>query len=336
MKDKLMAQEKRTYNALLVSKDKETSEFLTRMLKIINVETLYAKDKKTASQMIASSKVLDLLIIDYVLPDGTGIELLESLNEKQIIYPTIMIYDSEETSKLPSLVAGANIILTKPFSDAELLMVVRNLLKISEIYDRLAYAEQVIEALVAAVEARDYYTFGHSKRVSEYSVKMFDALGFNDKKDREDLRVGCLLHDIGKIGVPDSILKSTGKLTSEEFEEIKKHPLIGYNICKSLDKLEGSLPVIVQHHERLDGSGYPYGLKGGEISALAQITMIPDVYDALTTKRSYRNAMSCAQALKIMEAEAAEGKLNDVYLEVFKSSVLTKATTDEVYGCKDD
>lgn len=331
-----MAEEKKIYSALIIEEDTEVAQFLARMLKIINVESTISHDLQSAKRVL-KSKPIDILIVDYFLPDGTGSDFLESLNKENKNFPSIMISDEPGSMKLPSLVAGANVVLTKPFSDAELLMVTRNLLKVSEIYDKLEYAEQVIEALVATVEARDYYTSGHSTRVSKYSVKMFETLGFNDKKEKEDLRVGGLLHDIGKIGVPDKILKSKGALSDEDFEEIKKHPLTGYEICKSLDRLQGSLPVIAQHHERLDGSGYPYGLKDGEISRLAQITMIPDIYDALTTKRTYREAMSCAQAIRLLEKDAADGKINEVYLAVFKNDVLNNVLMKEnLFGCTDE
>lgn len=317
VKDKPMDNTK-VYSALIISKDKQTFDLLRGMLKIINVESFYAEDNSTAEKLL-SSRLFDVLIINYVLDDGSSDDLKSMLSKSNFRNPTVMLFSDPEMPRLPSLLAGANSILTRPFSDAEFLMITRNLLNVSEVYDRLEYAEQVIQALVASIEARDHYTSGHSVRVSNLSIKMYDALGFNDKDERENLRIGGLLHDIGKIGVPDTILKSPNPLSEDDIYLIQKHPSVGYDICKPLDKLEGSIPVIIEHHERLDGSGYPYGLKSGEISMIAQIAMIPDIYDALTTQRSYRGAMSHAQAIKILDEESADGRINEAYLQALKN-----------------
>lgn len=329
MKDKCMEQQhakKEKYTALIVEDDEDLAIFISNMLKIINLNSLIVGTLKEARFAIEKAGKIEILILDYRLPDGTANNLLENLQKNKISLPTVVMSGDPDSARLPSLVAGANVVIGKPFSDAEFLMVIRNLLKVREMYEQLEHAQQIIQALVAAVEARDDYTSGHSARVAKYSIMIFDAIGFNDAKDRESLRVGGLLHDIGKIGIPDSVLKSTSELTDEEYSFIKKHPIIGYEICKGLDRLSGSLPVILQHHERLDGSGYPYGLKDGEISYLAQIVMIPDVYDAITTKRTYREAMSCARAIKIMDKEAAEGKLNSSFYETFREEVLKEVS----------
>jgi HD-GYP domain-containing protein (c-di-GMP phosphodiesterase class II) len=176
----------------------------------------------------------------------------------------------------------------------------------------------IIEALGSALDARDSYTEGHGRRAAEMAVKLYDALGLNDPKQRRDLFMGGLLHDVGKIGIPDRILKSSEILSPEDFEVIKQHPMTGYNICKGLSEdLGGALDVIKYHHERLDGSGYPNKLEDGNIPILAQIMAVVDVYDALTSRRSYRDEMNQQKAFAIMREEANTGKLNKEFVEAF-------------------
>jgi putative nucleotidyltransferase with HDIG domain len=147
-----------------------------------------------------------------------------------------------------------------------------------------------IETLRYTVEAKDQYTRGHSDRVSEYSVLIGNKLGL-PRSDLETLRLGGLLHDIGKIGISDTILTKPGKLTDEEYNEIKKHPVIGKNILSNAEIFKEILPIVLYHHERYDGKGYPYGLADKDIPFLARIISVADAFDAMTSKRSYRNEL---------------------------------------------
>ncbi len=163
--------------------------------------------------------------------------------------------------------------------------------ELKETYNKLekAYLEN-IETLRYAVEAKDPYTKGHSDRVSAYSVLLGKKLGLSDK-DINTLRVGGLFHDIGKIGVPDNILLKTTKLTSDEYSKIKNHPTIGTHILSNATIFKDTLPIVKHHHERYDGNGYPDKLKGEEIPYLARITAVADAFDAMTSKRSYRDSL---------------------------------------------
>ena len=152
-----------------------------------------------------------------------------------------------------------------------------------------AYMES-IETLRYTVEAKDVYTRGHSDRVSEYSVLLGKYLGLSEE-DIHLLRVGGLFHDIGKIGVPDSILLKPGKLTENEYSEIKNHPSIGAHMLSTATIFSDIIPVVKHHHERYDGKGYPSQLKGEEIPYLARIASVADAYDAMTSKRPYRDAI---------------------------------------------
>ena len=147
-----------------------------------------------------------------------------------------------------------------------------------------------IETLRLIVDAKDQYTRGHSDRVSDYSVLIGKELGLEQEK-LEILRIGGLFHDIGKVGIPDSILLKPGKLTDEEYTEIKKHPSTGARILSSAKIFEDFIPIVKHHHERYDGFGYPDKLKGEEIPYLARITAVADTFDAMTSKRPYRNSL---------------------------------------------
>jgi len=172
-----------------------------------------------------------------------------------------------------------------------------------------------IEALIAAIDAKDPYTEGHSQRVSEFSVAISEEVGLPPEM-RHQIRIGALLHDIGKIGVPDNILAKEGRLTEAEFAEIKKHPTIGANIIRQVRHLQGELPALEQHHERIDGKGYPNGLKGNEISTIARIVAVADVFDAVTSDRPYRPAMDIEEALDIMRMESGD-HLDSNYVDAF-------------------
>ncbi len=177
----------------------------------------------------------------------------------------------------------------------------------------------VLEALSLALEIRDPYTHGHGRRTSIYATTIYDAYGYKDAEDREALRVGCLIHDIGKVGTPDTILKSNAKLTKEESRTVAKHPLDGVNICKNIINNNKILDIVEHHHEKIDGSGYPHGLKGDEINELTQIAVIADIYDALTSDRSYRTKNTPKEALiKMDKSFFYEGKISPKYYNVLK------------------
>ena len=151
-----------------------------------------------------------------------------------------------------------------------------------------------VEALAAAIEAKDPYTRGHSKRVTQYAIVLAERFGVSDVK-MKDLQYGAMLHDIGKIGVRGQILNKRGRLTPEEYKIIKRHPIIGERIIDRVDFLQGAKPVVRSHHERFGGTGYPDGLRDEEIPFLARIVAVVDFYDALTSERPYRPAFSAEQ-----------------------------------------
>lgn len=183
-----------------------------------------------------------------------------------------------------------------------------------------AYMES-IETLRYTVEAKDPYTRGHSDRVSAYSVLLGNKLGLSED-DLETLKIGGLFHDIGKIGVPDSILLKTDKLTDDEYSEIKNHPSIGAHILSNATIFKNIIPIVKHHHERYDGHGYPSKLEGENIPYLARIAAIADTFDAMTSKRTYRDALPLERV--IAEFERCKGtqfdpKLTDTFLDILNN-----------------
>ncbi len=173
-----------------------------------------------------------------------------------------------------------------------------------------------LESLATALEARDEYTRGHSQRVCDVSLMIGELLGLGNEAI-EELRVGTILHDIGKIGVPDSILNKRAKLDAEEFEIMKAHPVIGYEICKPLMLSEGVLMIIRNHHEKLDGSGYPDGLKGGELPLSLRIVCVADAFDAMSSKRPYRSILDPAVVLAEL-SKGAGSQFDPIVVEQLK------------------
>lgn len=195
--------------------------------------------------------------------------------------------------------------------------------ELSDTYDKLekAYMES-IQTVRYTVEAKDTYTRGHSDRVSDYSVLIGEKLGLGEEDIRR-LRIGGLFHDIGKIGVPDSILQKNGKLSDDEYSEIKNHPTIGVHILSNATMFEDILPIVKHHHERYDGRGYPGQLKGEEIPYLARIAAVADSFDAMTSKRVYRDSLP--MDVVISEFEKNKGtqfdpQITDAFLDILKNN----------------
>jgi putative two-component system response regulator len=189
---------------------------------------------------------------------------------------------------------------------------------LKEYTDELESAEAILKSLALTIDARDPYTDGHCERLSRFAVRLGASLGLS-KDELSALDRGGYLHDIGKIGIPDSILLKPTKLTSDEFEFIKQHTLIGDRLCGELRSLRLVRQIVRHHHEALDGSGYPDALSGDQVPLLAQIVGIVDLYDAVTTSRPYRQALPAEHAYAELRNECARGKRNPRLVEAFIS-----------------
>ncbi len=253
----------------------------------------------------------DLVLLDVIMPGKTGYELCRELKNdpRTRLIPIVMITGlSAQGDRVKGIEAGADDFLTKPISSEELFARVGSLLKLKEFTDELETADSVLCTLGLAVEARDPYTEGHCERLARDAADLGRFLGV-DEESIVALQRGGYLHDLGKIVVPDEILKK-GKgsdLTPAEWEIMKLHPVTGESICRPLKSLRLVLPIIRHHHEHSDGSGYPDGLRAGEIPLLARILQVVDIYDALRTERPYKPALDHEEAAVTMRAEAQSG-----------------------------
>ena len=194
--------------------------------------------------------------------------------------------------------------------------------ELSDTYEKLekAYMES-IQTVRYTVEAKDTYTKGHSDRVAEYSVLIGEKLGLGEEDIRR-LRIGGLFHDVGKIGVPDNILQKNGKLSDDEYSEIKNHPTIGAHILSSASIFQDIIPIVKHHHERYDGHGYPGMLKGEDIPYLARITAIADSFDAMVSRRVYRESLSTETAISEIENNKGtqfDPNIADAFLDILRN-----------------
>ncbi len=265
----------------------------------------------------------DLILLDIVMPGMGGFEVCRRIKAtpETRLTPVVLITGLSATSdRINGINAGADDLLSKPIDFNELLARTRSLLRLKQFTDELENAESVLFSLALSIEARDPYTLGHCERLANMSARLGAKLDLSEEEIKALRRAG-IVHDIGKVIVPDAILLKPGPLSAEETEIMRKHPVIGERICAPLKAFRLVLPIIRHHHERHDGSGYPDGLRNGEIPLTAAILQLADVYDALTTNRPYRNASPSDTALQIMEDEAALGWWDRELFDAFRDMI---------------
>lgn len=283
-------------------------ETLCETLALDGHEVFPAPDGEAAMALVHSESP-DLVLTDVHMPSLNGIELCRRLKEDPAtrLIPVMLLTGLDgRKERLAGIDAGADDFLTKPVNNSELRARVRSLVRLKRFTDELDSAEAIILSLALTVEARDKYTGGHCERMAAYAATLGNHLGLTTDEVGA-LRRGGYLHDVGKIAIPDAILQKPGPLTVDEFEIVKRHTTIGDKLCGNLRLLRMVRPIVRCHHERADGSGYPDGLGGEDIPLLAQIMSVVDVYDALTTDRPYRPALSAAEACATLEREAGRG-----------------------------
>jgi putative two-component system response regulator len=287
---------------ILVAEDDEANRnLLCELLELEGYTVIAAEDGKTALT-IGRECAVDLAILDVMMPGASGFAVCRDLKSERRtrLLPVILVTGLSSTSdRVLGIESGADDFISKPFNREELTARVRSLVRVKEYVDQLEEAEGVVCALALSIEAKDPYTEGHCQRLAQYSTALGKRAGVSEEGITA-LRRGGILHDIGKVAVPEQILRKNGALTSAERVTVNQHPLVGVQICSPLKSFGAVLPIIRHHHEKLDGSGYPDGLRNGAIPMTARILAVADVYDALTTDRSYHQSVSSQMAFEVL------------------------------------
>src|SRR5712671_6634967 len=284
---------------ILVADDQASNrELLEELLTAEGFKVASVSNGAAALEQLSVIPV-DLVLLDVMMPQLTGFEACENIkaNPDTYLIPVILITAlSDKQDRIEGIKAGADDFLTRPVDRTELLARVRSLLKLKLRTDELERAESVLFTLARSIEGKDPYTHGHCERLAEYSARLGEQLNLPEEQ-LVALRRAGVVHDVGKIAIPDAILLKPASLTPEEWT------------------------IIRQHHEKLDGSGYPDGLRGDAIPVTARVLQIVDVYDALTTDRPYKKAFSITDALQTMKEEVAKGWWDPHIFEQFESLV---------------
>lgn len=324
------------YKIIVVDDEEGIIDSLSIFLKRSGYEFTGVTDPMEAIEKVKNEH-FDLMLLDFIMTPIHGDQVVEEIRKfnkelyillltghKDLAPPleTIRRLDiqgycekSDKFDQLLLLVESG----IKAISQMNVIKDMNN--KLQDTYEQLerAYMES-IQTLRYTVEAKDSYTRGHSDRVSEFSVLIGKYLGLSEEEIKT-LRIGGLFHDIGKIGVPDSILLKDGKLTDDEYSEIKNHPTIGAHILSTATIFQNIIPIVKHHHEKYDGFGYPGKLKGEEIPYFARIAAVADTFDAMTSKRTYRDALPLDTV--IAEITRCKGtqfdpKIADVFLDILE------------------
>jgi putative two-component system response regulator len=319
----LMSEPHSNATVLIADDDEANRDLLSGLLTGEGYHVVCVEDGEGAVRAVHGGRV-DLALLDVLMPGKSGFSAcmaIKSRPETRLVPVVLVTGLTSSDDRIQGIMCGADDFLCKPINKYELLARVNSLLRMKEFTDELENAETVLFSLALSIEAKDRYTEGHCERLSKYSVAMAERLGLPDEL-RVALRRAGVVHDIGKIGVPEPILTKPGPLNDEEWRVMKQHPVIGERICAPLKSFRHVLPVIRHHHEKLDGSGYPDGLSGDQIPLTARILQIADVYDALTSERPYRTAIQPHEALGIVRDEVRRGWWDGAVVDEFEAVIL--------------
>ncbi len=312
---------------LFIDDDKSILGVAAGMLENLGCSVKTAGGAEQALSLLSSER-FDIAFIDQFLGMERGIDLMEKLSEADSeLYFVIVTGNPDMQLAVEALKSGASDFITKPFGDLDLLRSMLYVLKkkkldgkrkdiVAELESRVEKKTDelqqiyfsVLSSLARAVEKKDLGTYGHSIRVSHYACRIAAALGLSEE-DTKTLKTASLLHDIGKIGIGDSILAKCGPLSEDEMRVIMSHPKKGVEILSPLKQFESLLPAILHHHEHYDGSGYPHSISGDDIPLLARIISVADAYDAILSNRPYRAAADYKKA--VQELAGCSGKQFD-------------------------
>lgn len=309
---------------LVVDDDASNLRVASRILCAEKMRVSCLKSGEEAVKFLQDNRP-DLILLDVHMPGMDGFQTLAVVkgNEATADIPVIFLTaDDDSSTETRGLTAGAMDFIKKPFVPEVLLLRVRHMIDLIHLQTNLSHevekktqevtaqkeklekiSMQIVTALSGAIDAKDTYTNGHSTRVAEYSKRLAQRAGLSEQVQGDIYMMG-LLHDVGKIGVPDAIINKPDKLTDEEYAIIKKHPVMGAEILQNITEFPKLATGARWHHERYDGKGYPDGISGEDIPLEARIIAVADSYDAMSSKRSYRNALPQAQ----VRSEVEKGK----------------------------
>lgn len=332
---------------MIVDDEKMVTSTLSALIKMVLKQSVLAYNNPVeALEQIHPNQQVDLIISDFMMPHMNGLEFLKEVKKKSPETVAILLtgYADKENAIRSINEVGLYYYLEKPWDNTSLIKIVQNGLEkkkltdslkekytelensnreILRLYDMLKkdYTREIdsvknlVMSLANVIEAKDQYTDGHTRRVGAISRILGEKLGL-DHDTLEYLEIAGIIHDIGKISIPESILNKPGKLTEDEFACITGHPAVGERICMPLNCLKPCLDGIRHHHEKLDGSGYPDGLKGSEISLEARILCVADIFDALYSDRPYRSRLPLDKVKEIIRSDAQSGKLDIQVVEL--------------------
>ena len=291
---------------IVVDDDLTNLKMAGRILSMKGMRVSALKSGQALLDYISVNGTPDLILLDIKMPGMDGFETLKRLREqengKSPIPVVFLTADENEESEMMGLSLGAMDFIKKPFIPDVLALRVRHIIDLNHLQQDLAREVDkktrenenlflhVVEALAASIDAKDTYTNGHSGRVAAYSREIAHRYGYSHQKEKA-LYMTALLHDVGKIGIPDAIINKPARLTDDEYAVIKTHTVMGAKILNNIHEMPGLVTGARWHHERYDGHGYPDGLKGTEIPEEARIIAVADAYDAMTSRRSYRDIL---------------------------------------------
>jgi putative two-component system response regulator len=311
---------------LIVDDEAPVTDFLRRLLERDGYIVRAAADGDAALADIAAHPP-DIVLLDVNLPGLNGFEVCRRLRRDSAtrLLPVIMVTGRDATAdRVEGLDAGADDFLTKPVETAELMARVRSLARMKAYTDDLESASAIIATLAQMIEARDGYSHGHCYRMANYATGLGRALQV-DEADIQTLYRGGFLHDIGMLAISDEVVRRPGPLTAAEFEHVKSHTVVGEQLIANLHSLGAVRPIVRWHHEHLDGSGYPDGLRDTMIPLVAQIVGVVDVYEAVTTERPYQPICSKVEAIAILRDEVARGWRRSDIVETFVGLLESRA-----------
>jgi putative two-component system response regulator len=307
---------------LVVDDEPAVTVLFERLLTQDGYSVRIANDAPSALAAIASFNP-DVILLDVVLPGGDGFSLCQRLKQDAAtrLTPVVLVTGlTDRDNRIHGRQAGADDFITKPVDPQELLARVASLARLKRYTDDLDSAAAIITTLATMIEARDGYTEGHCHRMANYATAVGRALGLG-AGDLQALHRGGFIHDIGMLAIPPMVVLRAGPLEPEEFERIKSHTVIGDDLCRGLRSLQSVRPIVRHHHERLDGTGYPDGLKGDEIPLVAQIVGVVDVFDAVTHSRPYQRTQSAAEAVQLLREQVSRGWRKKAIVETFAGIV---------------